>query len=51
MEILHISRTFCFLPDLELLIRGAPDEQRLKWIRRHAENLRKALIEDGEDAS
>jgi DNA-binding transcriptional MerR regulator len=32
------------LPDVEVLVRGVPDEERLGLISEHAENLRKALL-------
>jgi len=35
------------LTDVEILIRGVPDGEKLKRIQRHAENLRIALLEDG----
>ncbi len=35
------------LPDVEILVRGVPDGEKLKLIREHAENLRKGLLQDG----
>lgn len=35
------------LPDVEILVRGAPDDERLKLIQEHAEHLQKALLQEG----
>jgi DNA-binding transcriptional MerR regulator len=42
----HALVRISVLPDVEIFVRGASDPEKLKLVREHAENLKKALQED-----
>jgi len=37
------------LPDVEIFVHGVPDAEKLKLVREHAENLKKALLGEGDN--
>jgi DNA-binding transcriptional MerR regulator len=45
----HALVRISVLPDVEIFVRGVPDAEKLKLVREHAENLKKALEQDGDN--